>query len=157
MNTPKVVVKNTRKDRSGSGKGNDSEQSMQESFEARNKAVEFSVLVETGCNLGNNLQELKAAKRKLFGDFQRHCDGDREKAKARVRLYKNHKKKEEVESDTDLMNEFVDSQESTLEELYDLDVDIEGAKADIQTLKVKKGEARKGLQRDASTSKSFDR
>ena len=70
LDTPQTVLPRTRNTKnSGIGKKqlSESERTMQQSFEARNKAVEFLVLCQTESNLGNNLRELKAAKRKLLG------------------------------------------------------------------------------------------
>ena len=59
------------------GKGRpipNSERLMQEKFYEKNKAVEFSVLCETTANLSKNLREMKAVKRKLFGEFtEEYC------------------------------------------------------------------------------------
>ena len=124
---------------------------MQQSFEARNKAVEFSVLCQTGSNLGNNLRELKAAKRKLLGEFVGHCNGDKSKAKTRLRLY--NKRKEEEDADADVVSIGEDSVESTLEKLKDLEMDIATTKNDIATVQDGKAKSKKALCSEAGRSK----
>ena len=66
LETPKTVVAKHRRrndGKSGGGGGGkkkyDMESRIHESFESKNKAVEFSVFCETGSNFSNNLCELK--------------------------------------------------------------------------------------------------
>ena len=127
---------------------------MQESFQAKNTAVQFSVLVETGCQLGKNLRDLKVAKRKLFGDFQNLCDGNKDKAKRRLLMYCKYKGKEKEEGNLDSsVGEYHDSQESILEELYNLEVDIKSTKDDIALVQNGKKQSGKALCNDVGSSK----
>ena len=80
---------------SGGGRGrkiSDTEKRMQISFENKNKSIEFSLLTETNANLSTSLREIKNTKRQLFSKFTKHCNGDRNEAKARVRLFRSKKK-----------------------------------------------------------------
>ena len=94
---PKTTTTTPRtRNKKDGNKKSDSEKRMQESFEARNNAVEFSIMCETSNNLKRNLSELKSSKRKLFKTFQVHCEGDKSVAKARLRLFRNKTKVREV-------------------------------------------------------------
>ena len=85
-----------------------------------------------------------------------HCEGDKSVAKARLRLFRNKMKVREVnkkkrdgnvsdESD-DSISEYEDSQETILEELFDIENDISTTEIDIDTANKKKSRASKGVE-----------
>lgn len=50
----------------------DSERMMQESFELRNKVIDFTLLCETSASISRTLRELREKGRKLFCGFVKH-------------------------------------------------------------------------------------
>ena len=127
----------------------DSERKMQESFEARNKTVEFVLLCETSANLDQTLRQLNSNKRTLFKEFTDHCDGDKKVAKARLRLIRAKRQavnNTEVDFDSsDDDDEYNDSQESALLEICDIEESIRNTKADLKKVLDKKESTSKNL------------
>ena len=118
---------------------------MKKSIESKNKALEFSIYCETSANLSTRLRKLKSAKRKLVREFaecsnDKNCDKNR--VKARLRLYRNYRERKDAKdgSDSDDSDEesFFESQETMMEELYDLDKDIKSTREDYKTSQAKK-------------------
>ena len=70
----------------------DQEKKMQLSFELKNKAVEYTLFCKTSASISKNLRELKVTRRKLISDFTDHCNGEKDVAKARLRLVCSKKK-----------------------------------------------------------------
>ena len=138
--------------KSGSGRGrkvSDTEKRMQISFENKNKSIEFSLLTETNANLSSSLREVKNTKRHLFSKFTKHCNGDRNVAKARMRLFRSKKNivdsNQNSDSDSNSDMDYEDSQVTVLEELFDLDQDIKSMSSDLKTVREKKDKAGKAL------------
>ena len=65
----------------------------------------------------------------------------------------NNKRKEEEDTGADVDSIDEDSAESTLEELYDLDMDIASTKNDIATVQDGKAKSKKALCSEAGRSK----
>ena len=61
---------------------------MQESFELRNKAMEFTLFCETSASMSKTLRDLRSERRKTFSKFSKHC-GDKHVAKARHKQLKD--------------------------------------------------------------------
>ena len=125
----------------------DEEKLMKKSIESKNKALEFSIYCETSANLSTRLRELKSTKRKLVREFA-ECSSDKKcgknGVKARLRLYRHHKEvkaKEGLDSDDSDEESFFESQETLMEELFDLDRDIKSTKEDLKTSEVNKKNA----------------
>ena len=87
----------------GDGRGRkitNEEKKMQLSIESKNKAVAFSLFCETTSNLSSRVRELRKEKRKLVNEFaEDHCDGDKNKVKTRLRLYRHFKERDDSGSD----------------------------------------------------------
>ena len=123
--------------------GNDQEQKMQESFESRNKALEFTLFCKTSANMSKTLRELRAERRKLFNGFVKHCDGNKKWVKSRLEAV--HKKRKgvsvgedhEISGSDDSLGE-EDSQESTLIEICHIEGDIKTTQADLEAVQIKK-------------------
>ena len=152
--TPATTTNTTRKrngkdgkNKDGRGrKSSDEEKQMQRSFKSKNEALEFSIYCETSANLSSRLRELKSIKRKLVREFaDDHCSGDKKKVKTRFRLFwhfKERKEKEDGSDSNDLDDgSYIESQETLMEELYDLDRDIKSATVDYQTSETNKKNA----------------
>ena len=112
------------------------EKIMQESFTRRNSAQEFTTWCENATSLDAYLWEKKALKRKLFQDFMDdHCEGDKDFAKQRVKVYFESKVDSNDNDRDDRGN--VDSL-SVLEDLYDTEKAIEGTRRDLDIVRKKK-------------------
>ena len=113
----------------GDGRGrkvSNEEKKMHMSIESKNKAVSFSLYCETTSNLAGRIRELRKEKRKTISDFaDENYDGDKDKVKAKLRLYRHFKEREGDDIDND---SYVESQETMMEELFDLEKDIESTK-----------------------------
>ena len=104
----------------------DSTEKAQESITSKNITIEFCVLSEATTNIAHNIRELRFEKRKLVKEFRADaCDGDKKKARIRLEKYYDTQNKgdEESVSEEDLYDA-PDSQESILEEIYNLDQEI---------------------------------
>ena len=115
---------------------------MQESFESRNVAVEFTLFCETSASMSKTLRELRTERMKIFGEFARHC-GDKSAAKTRYSLTYNKRKLVNMSEDNmngsdDSLNDCEYSQESTLMELCDIEDEIKTTMDDLKTIQLKK-------------------
>ena len=68
--------------------------------------------------------------------------GIKNKVKTRLRLYHHFKEREDSGSDED---SYIESQETLMEELYDISKDIETTKIDCETAQAEKVKASKAL------------
>ena len=119
------------------------------SFESRNKAVEYTLFCKTSASISTNLNELKTTCRKLISDFTDHCNGEKDVAKARLRLVRSKKKifdaDSSIDSDDDSLD-YEDSQQSKLLEICDLEDHISNIKVDLETILEKKKETSNNLK-----------
>ena len=128
----------------------DGEKKMQQSFESRNKAVEFTLFCKMSANLAQNLRELNSTKRKLVKQFTKHCNGDKRVAKTRIRLVRAQRKAlnqngDGDDSSNDSIDEYEDSQETTLMEICDVEESINMTKTDLDIVKQKKKDVSEAL------------
>ena len=123
----------------------DPERKMQESFESRNKAIEFTLFCETSASMCKTLRELRTERRKAFSTFASHC-GENNIAKARHCKIRKKRKSNEAEISDDSFSDAEDSQESTLVEICDLEDEIKSTMDDLEKVKAKKKAASLLLQ-----------
>ena len=100
----------------------------QESVQSKNRTIEFCVLSETCTNISHAVRELNSERRKLKREFTSDiCDGDRKRARNRIDNFVATKKRELLGGDStdEDLYDAPDSQESILEELYNLEKEIE--------------------------------
>ena len=105
------------------------------SIKNKNETIEFCVLSESCANISSALQDLRKSKRKLRSEFINDCcGGNKKNAMGRIDSFVQKQKvtdNKENESDSDLYDA-PDSQESILEELYELEKNIETQKAAME-------------------------
>ena len=112
------------------------QETADKSIQRKNETIEFCVLTETVANISTTVRELKTSKRKLQKEFvEDGCDGDKERAKICLEKYFDLQANKEND-----IYDAPDSQESLLEDIYQLDQDIEMQK---EAMKV----ARKSLKK----------
>ena len=100
------------------------QEAADKSIQTKNETIAFCVLTETVANISTTVRDLKASKRKLQKEFvEDGCDGDKERAK--IRLDKYFDRQSNKEND---IYEAPDSQESLLEDIYQIEQDIETQK-----------------------------
>ena len=100
----------------------------QESVKSKNRTIEFCVLSETCTNISHNIRELNSERRKLKREFTNDiCDGNRRRAHNRIETFVATKKRETLDDDStdEDLYDAPDSQESMLEEIYNLEKEIE--------------------------------
>ena len=101
-------------------KGSAAQEADDKSIQTKNETIAFCVLTETVANISTTVRELKASKRKLQKEFTEDgCGGDKDWARVRLDTYFD--KQSDKENDIYLAP---DSQESLLEDIYQLDQDI---------------------------------
>ena len=102
-------------------KGSAAQEAADKSIQTKNETIAFCVLTETVANISTMVRELKASKRKLQKELvEDGCGGDKQRAKVRLEKYFDR----QADKENDLYDA-PDSQESLLEDIYQLHQDIE--------------------------------
>lgn len=129
---------------SGGGGGKPKKVSVAEASQvSKNTTIEYCVLTEAYSNATNVLRDLNGQKRKSVRELiNGPCGGDKRRGKEKIQRYHNSKQVTEFDSD---FEDMPDSQESRLEEIYELQMDIEQQKDSIAVMKKRLQQKKKDM------------